>query len=82
MQKATRLAISSLIYYKNIHGGLNYHKAMPLLWGATVPMGLRLPFSRKPSQAGMIAERTHKRPQSYGDTYIYPGRYDDRMEVI
>jgi hypothetical protein len=82
IQKVTRSAISPFIYYKNIHGGLNYHKAMSLFWGATVPMGLRLPFSRKPSQAGMIAERTHRRPQSYEESYIYPERYDDQMEVI
>jgi hypothetical protein len=40
--------------------------------GATVPMGLWLPFPRKPSQAGMIAAYTHKRSQGIEDTYIYP----------
>jgi hypothetical protein len=52
------------IYSGNIYGGLNYHKAVSWFWGATVPMGLRLPSPRKPSQAGMIAESTHRRSDS------------------
>jgi hypothetical protein len=40
--------------------------------GATVPMGMWLPFSRKPSQAGMIAAYTHKRSQRIEVPYRYP----------
>jgi hypothetical protein len=56
-------------YYKNIMADSTTTKRFR---GATVPMGLWLPFPRKPSQAGMIAAYTHKQSQGIECTYIYP----------